>query len=114
MLCSKMLKKEERTGISAWLQTRFERLERRYEKLIGKALVRPRPAIAAVGVFLVIAAGLFLTLKSELAPTEDVGLFQVNLSAPDGTAFDPVRQRTLLHSNNSTSFSIRLFACKHK
>src|SRR3546814_8252024 len=95
MLCSKMLKKEERTGISAWLQTRFERLERRYEKLIGKALVRPLPAIAAVGVFLVIAAGLFLTLNSELAPTEDVGLFHVYLSAPEGTGVDPMNHTAL-------------------
>src|SRR3546814_10524583 len=95
MLCSKMLKKEERTGISAWLQTRFERLERRYEKLIGKALVRPRPAIAAVGVFLVIAAGLFPTPKSELAPTADVGLFPVNFSAPEGTGFDQMKKNAL-------------------
>src|SRR3546814_19386037 len=38
---------------------------------------------------------LFLTLKSELAPTEDVGLFQVNLSAPEGTGFDQMNKYAL-------------------
>src|SRR3546814_10708809 len=38
---------------------------------------------------------LFLTLKSELAPTADVGLFQVNPSAPEGTGFDQMNKYAL-------------------
>lgn len=88
MLCSKMIRKETRKGVSSWLQTRFERLESRYDVLIGKALLRPLPTFIGVGVLIAVAGGLFLTLRSELAPAEDTGAFMVSLSAPEGTGFN--------------------------
>src|SRR3546814_12030977 len=88
MLCSKMIRKETRNGVSGWLQTRFERLESRYDALIGKALLRPLPTFIGVGVLIAVAGALFLTLRSELAPAEDTGAFMVRLSAPEGTGFN--------------------------
>lgn len=87
MLCSKLLKNEPRKGLSAWLETRFARLEARYDRLIAHVLVKPAVALAGVALFLLLAGGVFFTLKSELAPSEDIGNFQVTLTAPEGTGF---------------------------
>src|SRR3546814_4466017 len=88
MLCAKMIRKESRKGVSGLLQTRCERLESRYDALIGKALLRPLPTFIGVGVLIAVAGALFLTLRSELAPAEDTGAFMVSLSAPEGTGFN--------------------------
>src|SRR3546814_18731062 len=85
-----MIRKETRKGVSGWLQTRFERLESRYDALIGKALLRPLPTFIGVGVLIAVAGALFLTLRSELAPAEDKGAFMVSLSEPAGTGLHPM------------------------
>ena len=87
MLCSKMLRHEERGRLAAWVDDRFRRLEGRYSIALDRALARPAPALLGVGAFLAIAAGLFLTLHSELVPVEDVGIVQVQLSAAEGTGY---------------------------
>lgn len=88
MMCSKLLKRAERRGFTARIEHYFTLAETRYARLLDRILARPMLALAGVGVFLVIAGGLYTTLKSELAPTEDVGVFQVILNAPEGTGFD--------------------------
>ena len=52
-----------------------------------------RPLIPAIvlGVFLAAAAFLFTTIKSELVPTEDVGILSAQLSGPEGTGFDQMK-----------------------
>ena len=88
MLCSKMLKKERRRGLTAWVDTRFKRIEDRYARLIDTVLRRPLVPAVVVSAFLAGAAFLFTTLQSELVPAEDVGILSVNISAPEGTGFD--------------------------
>src|SRR3546814_5642268 len=83
-----MSREETGNAVSGVLQTRFERLDVRYDALIGKALLRPLPTFMGVGVLIAVAGALFLTLRSELAPVEDTGAFMVSLSAPEGTGFN--------------------------
>jgi multidrug efflux pump len=87
MLCSKLLKHEKRGRFAAWIDRRFQRLEGFYSRRLDGVLTKPLLAIAGTALLLVSAGLLFLTLESELAPTEDVGILQVNISAPEGTSF---------------------------
>lgn len=88
MLCSKLLRHEERGRLARWVDDRFQRVEQRYASTLERALVRPILAIGGVLAFLVIGGFLFTTLKSELVPTEDVGIVQAQVSAPEGTSFE--------------------------
>ena len=87
MLCSKLLRHEERGRFAAWVDRQFRRLEGAYASRLDKTLVKPRVAIIGVAAMLVGAGFLFTTLESELAPPEDVGIMQGNISAPEGTGF---------------------------
>lgn len=87
MLCSKLLKHEERRGLAAWVDRNFRRLEDSYARLLDRVLVKPLIPMIAVGIFLAGAGVLFTTLRSELVPAEDVGILSANISAPEGTGF---------------------------
>jgi multidrug efflux pump len=88
MLCSKMLRKERRRGLTAWVDDRFSRMEERYGRLLDKFIRKPLVPVVVVAAFLAGAGFLFTTLQSELVPAEDVGILQANVSAPEGTGFD--------------------------
>jgi multidrug efflux pump len=88
MLCSKLLRREERGRFASWIDERFRRLEKRYAALLDRVLKRPLIPVAALAIFLAVAGGLFLTLKSELVPAEDVGILSASLSAPEGTGYE--------------------------
>jgi multidrug efflux pump len=88
MLCSKLLRHEQRGRLATWVDDKFRGLEARYTGLLDRVLVRPLAALGAIAVFLVASALLFTTLESELAPAEDVGILQAGMSAPEGTGFD--------------------------
>jgi multidrug efflux pump len=87
MLCSKLLRREERGRLAAWIDDRFRRLERAYGRGLDRVLRKPAVPLAVLAVFLLGAAYLFTTLKSELVPGEDVGILSANVSAPEGTGF---------------------------
>jgi multidrug efflux pump len=87
MLCSKLLRYQERGRLAAWMDRRFRGLERRYSSLLDKTLRKPLVPAVAVAVFLAGAGYLFTTLQSELVPAEDVGILSANVSAPEGTGF---------------------------
>ncbi|MEO8141461.1 MAG: efflux RND transporter permease subunit [Sphingomicrobium sp.] len=87
MLCSKLLRHEERGRFASGVDRRFKRLESAYTSRLDKVLVKPRFAVIGVGALLVGAGFLFTTLESELAPPEDVGVLSANISAPEGTGF---------------------------
>jgi multidrug efflux pump len=88
MLCSKLLRKEERKGLARWVDERFRRLESRYSRLLDRVIRRPLIPAALVAIFLAGSVFLFTTLRSELVPAEDVGILSANISAPEGTGFD--------------------------
>ena len=87
MLCSKLLRHEERGRLAKWVDDRFQRVEQGYSRLLTRVIARPLFAIVAVLAFLVVGAVLFSTLESELVPAEDVGVLNANISAPEGTGF---------------------------
>jgi multidrug efflux pump len=88
MLCSKLLRHEERGRIARWVDDKFRRLEGRYARLLTRAIARPLLALLGVAAFLAAGGFLFTTIDSELAPAEDVGILNANLSAPEGTGFE--------------------------
>lgn len=88
MLCSKMLKKQQRGRFTGWIDDQFQKLENFYGRWLDKAITKPLIPMIGVLLFLGAAVGGFLTLQSELAPAEDQGVAQVQVSAPEGTGFD--------------------------
>ncbi len=87
MLCSKLLKKEERGRLAQWVDRHFQRLENGYGRGLERTLAKPIVPVAVVLVFLAGAGFLFTTLQSELAPAEDVGIMSATLTAPEGTGY---------------------------
>jgi multidrug efflux pump len=87
MLCSKLLKHEERKGFSKRIDNGFRRLEATYGRWLDRTLRKPLIPVAAILVFLAGSGALFFTLQSELVPTEDAGIVNVNVNAPEGTGF---------------------------
>jgi multidrug efflux pump len=87
MLCSKLLRREERRGLAAWIDRRFRRLEQGYANRLDWVLRKPLIPAAAVALFLAASGALFFTLQSELVPAEDAGILQANVTAPEGTSF---------------------------
>jgi multidrug efflux pump len=88
MLCSKLLRHENRGRLAAWIDRRFRAVEGRYANGLDRVLRRPLIPVAVVLVFLAGAGFLYTTLRSELVPAEDAGILQVTLAAPEGTSFD--------------------------
>ncbi|WP_447724039.1 efflux RND transporter permease subunit [Sphingomonas koreensis] len=88
MLCSKMLRKQKRGRFTGWVDDKFQKLENRYGRWLDRAINKPLIPMIGVLLFLGVAVGGFLTLQSELAPAEDQGVAQVQVSAPEGTGFD--------------------------
>ncbi|MDB5698429.1 MAG: efflux transporter permease subunit, partial [Alphaproteobacteria bacterium] len=87
MLCSKLLRHEERGRLARWVDRRFQRIEAAYARRLDKVLTRPLIPMIGVLAFIAVAGGLFVTLPSELAPAEDVGIATGTLTAPEGTGF---------------------------
>lgn len=93
MLCSKLLRHERRGRLARWAEDRLNSIEERYGRLLDKALVHPRMVLAAVAVVVLLAGGLYTTLKSELAPMEDVGTIRVNVTTAEGTGFEELKRQ---------------------
>ncbi|MGZ8313459.1 MAG: efflux RND transporter permease subunit, partial [Allosphingosinicella sp.] len=87
MLCSKLLRHEQRGRFTGWVDERFRRLEGFYVRRLDQVIRRPLLPAAFVLLFIVGAGFLFATLRSELVPAEDIGIINANLSAPEGTGF---------------------------
>ncbi len=91
MMSSKLLKahaKEKPNRINTWLNTRFERMARRYRDVLERNVHR---SWLFGGVMLLAVAGtalMFRVLPSELAPAEDRGFFQVMMDGPEGAGYD--------------------------
>ena len=89
MLCSRFLKREDsHNGFTHWVDQKFDRLGARYRVLLLRVIYRPMLVGGAAFVFVIGCLGLGSTLKSELAPEEDVGNFQVIVNAAVGTGYD--------------------------
>ena len=87
MLCSKLLKREERKGFSARIDRGFRRVQDRYARWLDRVIEKPLVPLLAVALFLGASGALFFTLQSELVPVEDAGIVNANVTAPEGTGF---------------------------
>lgn len=93
MMSSKLVRPHAgRRGFNAWVNRRLDALTRRYRGQIERAgRHRVLYGLAMFGVL--VAAGLISALlvwrvSSELAPTEDRGVFMINITGPEGAGFD--------------------------
>ncbi|KAK0329698.1 hypothetical protein LTR94_035710, partial [Friedmanniomyces endolithicus] len=63
------------------------RLEHGYARWLDGALRKPLLPLLGVVLFLGVAGFFFTRLPSELAPAEDTGVVEAQISAPEGTGF---------------------------
>ncbi|MBH1993407.1 MAG: efflux RND transporter permease subunit, partial [Sphingomonadaceae bacterium] len=87
MLCSKLLNNAERGRLARWVDARFQRIEGGYGRWLDSALRKPVLPLIGVALFLGVAGALFTLLPNELAPAEDTGIVDSQISAPEGTGF---------------------------
>lgn len=89
MLCSKMLRKDiGKSAFSQKVDAGFARVQRAYRAALEKAVVRPVLVIGSMVAIVAVCLMLGSFLPSELAPEEDQGDFNANISAAEGTSFD--------------------------
>ncbi|MBU3078521.1 efflux RND transporter permease subunit [Sphingomonas quercus] len=88
MLCSKLLRHENRGWLARHIDAGLGGLERAFGRALNHTLRRPLLPILVTLALLASAGWLFTTLDSELAPQEDTGQVQIRLNAPEGTGFD--------------------------
>ena len=88
MLCSKLLRYQERGRFASWVDARLRSLEAFYARRLDSVLAKPLFTGITVAALLVTAGYLFTTLSNELAPTEDVGILSAQVSAPEGTGYE--------------------------
>ncbi|HSO07334.1 MAG TPA: efflux RND transporter permease subunit [Pelomicrobium sp.] len=86
MMCSKLLRHEKSHGrVYNALESFFHALNAGYRRTLGASLRHRYVVVAAFLAVAAVGATLFATLKSELAPTEDRGIFIVFGLAPEGS-----------------------------
>jgi multidrug efflux pump len=88
-MCAAFLKANRRPGkLNIWIDTRFRALSDAYIKLLSRFSASIIPSIVAI----VAVAGLIFfggkSLKSELAPEEDTGIFFISGQLAEGAGFD--------------------------
>jgi HAE1 family hydrophobic/amphiphilic exporter-1 len=85
MLCAKFLKvNEAETGIYAWLERAFRRMEAKYLSLLNYVLGHRKMVLAAAMATLVPAVLLLKIVPTEFSPQVDEGRISVRLSLPAG------------------------------
>jgi multidrug efflux pump len=87
MLCSKLLRREEGSRLSRFVDRLFDSFERRYASALRRMVVRPWLVLGLVALFLAFAGWQFLKLDVALIPAEDTGVIEVRANAPEGTGF---------------------------
>ena len=87
MMCSLLLKKNEGRFAEAVHQL-SHRVETRYGALLRGSIRRPWIAGAAAAAVLALTYGIFLSIPSELAPTEDRAGAMVQVTLPEGASFE--------------------------
>lgn len=87
MLCSKLLRPTARDGFSGKVERVLDRMTERYARSLDRTMANWKPLAIGVTVLLAGAAGLFLTLQTELVPPEDTGVVDIRLQAPEGTGY---------------------------
>ncbi|MDF2180391.1 efflux RND transporter permease subunit [Aliiglaciecola sp. CAU 1673] len=89
MMCSRLLKKQERVSwFGRLVDSAFLRLENRYFDSLSKSLHQPWASAALVLVSLLGLYGLSKEVPSEFVPKEDRGNFFILMQAAEGASFE--------------------------
>lgn len=89
MLCSKLLREPRAPGRLFQASERvFDAVTRGYMRLLRGALNAPLVVLASVAGMLVVTVVMLRILPTELAPTEDRGVFRIALQAPEGASVE--------------------------
>jgi multidrug efflux pump len=96
MMCSKLLRHEEKHGRFFELGERvLAALDRGYKRMLGALLNRSVLVVGAAGLVIAGMVALFASLPEELAPAEDQGTIIGIGSAPEGATIDYTDRYTL-------------------
>ncbi|RYD14734.1 MAG: efflux RND transporter permease subunit [Lysobacteraceae bacterium] len=79
---------EKSNALHRWIGARLDALARGYTRLLKRHVARPWLFGALMVASLVASALLFRMVPSELAPSEDRGVFSVSVEGPEGAGFD--------------------------
>ncbi len=91
MMSSKLVKphKEEKSNpVTRWVNARLESVSVRYRRLLDRSVERPWFFGALMLAALGLSYGLLRLVPSELAPSEDRGVFFLMFNGPEGAGFD--------------------------
>ncbi len=97
-LCALLLKEASEahtTGPFGAFNRFFERGRSTYVRNVGRVIGRPRTALAAFAVVIVLAVVLWRHVPSSFIPTEDKGYFAVAIQLPDGASLQ--RTEAVMH-----------------
>ncbi|MET0587800.1 MAG: efflux RND transporter permease subunit [Novosphingobium sp.] len=87
MLCSKLLKRDVRSGMTARIEHILDKITDAYARSLDVGLRRWMPVVGGTLAVLLIGGFLFTQVESELVPAEDTGVLDVRLTMPEGTSF---------------------------
>ena len=91
MMSSKLVKphKEEKSNpVTRWVNARLESVSARYRRLLDRSVERPLFFGALMLAALALSYGMLKLVPSELAPSEDRGVFFLMFNGPEGAGFD--------------------------
>ncbi|MEZ5563922.1 MAG: efflux RND transporter permease subunit [Gammaproteobacteria bacterium] len=95
MMCAKMLpRKSEETRLAAFLDRQFDRLRKRYSRLLHRTLDAVPVTLVFCVIVLISIYFMFVSTPAELAPTEDQGLVLVMSTAEAGTSPEQLTRHT--------------------
>jgi len=93
MMCSRMLKKStSENKVYLWSEKLFDRMNEGYNRSLRSFILHRWIAFVVMAVSLVIIFLIGSKIPSELAPMEDKSRIRVNITAPEGTAFEAMDQ----------------------
>jgi multidrug efflux pump len=89
MMCSKMLKKRERSsGFGRWMDNSFKNIEAGYFKVLATTLRQPWLMLAILVMCVLLLLKLAELIPSEFVPKEDRGNFFVSMQGAEGASFE--------------------------
>lgn len=93
MMCSRMLKKSKSENkIYAWSEKLFDRMNEGYNRSLRSFILHRWIAFIIMAISLVIIFWIGSLIPSELAPMEDKSRIRINITAPEGTAYEAMDQ----------------------
>ncbi len=96
MLCSKLLTPVEReSALSKAIHASTTWMANGYRRMLEASLNAPAVVIAVLLATFAATYGLFLLVPAEIAPSEDRGIFDINVSMAEGTGYDAAHAQML-------------------